>query len=347
MGLFQKKSLPDIDKLKAKKDVKGLIKALWWNWADHKGEPIIDTLYRKKAAQSLSEIADIKVMKSLVEVIHDAAIHYHRSNEYAELSIHKKNAKVLSCISQLAKESLSQIGQPAIEPIFKYIQKWNLDLTNDTNRKRPYFDSAKKSMLEVLTKIGDGETVFKNLQRAKKNVRSDTYLLVSKYWFSEISASEEGILTLARMAAEAVKTNDLELFNTIRSVLITNRKLKRFADVVRTHLPTSEHAQILNILCKDDNIKMILGMQDKNEKCVHCGSQFHKPETMNDKVNFDAMQKARVGCSRCGTAVCFSCAANSANERGKTGNCFCPKCGAELGRGGEAGEVGKHFSGWD
>ena len=68
---------------------------------------------------------------------------------------------------------------------------------------------------------------------------------------------------------------------------------------------------------------------------------------MIDKVDGLAMQKVRVGCSMCGTAVCFSCAASEADKRGKESNCFCPKCGTELGREGEAGGLGEHFSGWN
>lgn len=91
----------------------------------------------------------------------------------------------------------------------------------------------------------------------------------------------------------------------------------------------------------------IQGNQDMTKKCAHCGSGFYEPKTTMDKVDFGAMQKVRVGCSKCGTAVCFSCAATAADQRGKGGNCFCPKCGAELGSTGEAGELGKHFSGWN
>jgi len=82
-------------------------------------------------------------------------------------------------------------------------------------------------------------------------------------------------------------------------------------------------------------------------KCEHCGSTFYEPKTMMDRIDFNAMQRVRVGCSKCGTAVCFSCAATAADQRGKEGNCFCPKCGAELGQGGEAGTLGEHFSGWN
>ena len=84
-----------------------------------------------------------------------------------------------------------------------------------------------------------------------------------------------------------------------------------------------------------------------SRKCAHCGSRFYEPKNMRDKVDFEAMQKVRVGCSKCGMPVCFSCAATAADERGKGGNCFCPKCGEELGRSGEAGELGEYFSGWD
>ena len=88
-------------------------------------------------------------------------------------------------------------------------------------------------------------------------------------------------------------------------------------------------------------------MVKMQKKCTHCGKKFYEPKTLVDKTNFEAMQQVRVGCSKCKTPVCFSCAATAADERGKEGNCFCPKCGAELGRGGEAGELGEHFSGWD
>lgn len=82
-------------------------------------------------------------------------------------------------------------------------------------------------------------------------------------------------------------------------------------------------------------------------KCAHCNGEFYKPKSMKDKLDFEAMQSVRVGCSTCGTPVCFSCAATEADNRGESGNCFCPECGAELGEGGEAGELGEDFSGWD
>jgi hypothetical protein len=68
---------------------------------------------------------------------------------------------------------------------------------------------------------------------------------------------------------------------------------------------------------------------------------------MIEKTDFGAMQRVRVGCSKCQTAICFSCAATAADKKGKSGECFCPKCGADLGRAGEAGQLGNHFSGWN
>lgn len=89
------------------------------------------------------------------------------------------------------------------------------------------------------------------------------------------------------------------------------------------------------------------GVKDMTKTCGNCGSTFYEPKTMMDKVDFNAMQRVRVGCSKCGSAICFSCAATAADARGEGGNCFCPNCDAELGRGGEAGNLGDHFSRWN
>ncbi len=50
--------------------------------------------------------------------------------------------------------------------------------------------------------------------------------------------------------------------------------------------------------------------------CDHCGSKFFEPKTITDKIDFAAMQKARVGCSKCENAICFSCAATAADRPG-------------------------------
>lgn len=82
-------------------------------------------------------------------------------------------------------------------------------------------------------------------------------------------------------------------------------------------------------------------------KCDICGTIFYRPKNMIEKTKFKAMQRVRVGCSKCRKAVCFDCAVNAADKKGKSGECFCPECGADLGRGGEAGQLGDHYDGWD
>jgi len=86
--------------------------------------------------------------------------------------------------------------------------------------------------------------------------------------------------------------------------------------------------------------------QRNAKKCARCGCEFYEPRTMMDRINFDAMQRVRVGCSKCGAAVCFGCAATAADQRRKSMNCFCHKCGAELGKESEASRLGDHLSKW-
>lgn len=90
------------------------------------------------------------------------------------------------------------------------------------------------------------------------------------------------------------------------------------------------------------------GMQGKSvSTCGSGGTTFYEPKTATDKLDFVGMQRVRVGCSKCGAAVCFSCAATAADQQGKSGNCVCPKCGAELGAGGEAGTLGNRHPAWN
>lgn len=156
-----------------------------------------------------------------------------------------------------------------------------------------------------------------------------------------MSDDEESLVELARLASQAVRTKDLDKVQMIRSELRTHVDIARFSHAIRTRLSKSEQDAILQSILK------IKGNQDMEKKCAHCGSRFFEPKSLVDKLNDAGMQKVRVGCSKCGTPVCFSCAATEADKRGKKFNCFCPKCGAELGKGGEAGNLGDHFSGWN
>ncbi|MFH1560636.1 MAG: hypothetical protein ABID84_04425 [Chloroflexota bacterium] len=82
------------------------------------------------------------------------------------------------------------------------------------------------------------------------------------------------------------------------------------------------------------------------ETCAHCGSALDERKPIADEVDFSAMQRMHVGCRKCGTAVCFSCAATAASQMGIESNCLCPNCGAELGLGGEVDELGEDYYGW-
>jgi hypothetical protein len=82
------------------------------------------------------------------------------------------------------------------------------------------------------------------------------------------------------------------------------------------------------------------------ETCAHCGSNLDKLIPIADESNLSSVQKMKVGCKKCGTAVCLSCAFTAASKLGIKKNCICPKCGAELGLDGYVDELGDDYYGW-
>lgn len=187
MGLFGKKEPPNIDELRRKKNVKGLIKALKWQQHNIKGseERGLEELDRRKAALGIAEIADIKAIDSLIGVIREVE---HKKFILGGLDGTVQQSMVsieLTCICRATKEALSKIGQPAIDPILKFLKKWKLDC-EDIDRYR-YWDTIKKALLEVLTNIGEENDILKNLLKAKDTVRPETFFDVFKKWFSELS----------------------------------------------------------------------------------------------------------------------------------------------------------------
>jgi len=52
-----------------------------------------------------------------------------------------------------------------------------------------------------------------------------------------------------------VRTNDFDTFGTIRSALKTHVDIRRFTDVIRTHLSMTEQKAILNVLRRPETIK--------------------------------------------------------------------------------------------
>ena len=86
MGIFGK---PNIEKLKAKRDVKGIIKAL-----KYKGNGFV--FVRRDAIEALGEIGDPRAMEPLIEVLHD--------DFYGD-------------IGSKVGRALKKIGEPAVEPV--------------------------------------------------------------------------------------------------------------------------------------------------------------------------------------------------------------------------------------
>jgi hypothetical protein len=195
MGLFGKKEPPNIDELRRKKNVKGLIKALKWQQHNIKGsvELGVEELDRRKAALAIAEIADIKAINSLIEVIREAE--HKKSILGGEEGAVQQSivVKEFTSICRATIEALSSIGQPAVDPILQFLGKWKLDL-EDTDRYR-YWDTIKKALLEVLTNIGDEGNILKNLLKAKDTVRSDTFFDVFQKWFSELSNESKAVIS--------------------------------------------------------------------------------------------------------------------------------------------------------
>ena len=200
-SLFGDKSPPNIEQLKAKKNVNGLIKALKWRQHDINGsaESGIDESDRRKAALAVAEISGVKAIDSLIEVIRETEHKKHILDQLDITDQHSKVFKELTSISRAAKEALPIIGQPVVDRILKFLRKWKLDFI-DINRYQ-YWDTIKKSLLEVLTDIGDEEAVLKNLLKAKDTVLSETFSEVFIKRFPQVSGSDERLMKQKKKVA--------------------------------------------------------------------------------------------------------------------------------------------------
>ena len=77
--------------------------------------------------------------------------------------------------------------------------------------------------------------------------------------------------------------------------------------------------------------------------CDQCGTTFYRFSPMSG-LDLNALQEGRmrVGCRKCGSAICFKCAFEAAQLKGKHEQCICPVCGAKLGW-----DRSLQLSGWD
>lgn len=73
--------------------------------------------------------------------------------------------------------------------------------------------------------------------------------------------------------------------------------------------------------------------------CFKCSVTIPQIDSIMDMMRIpNAMVHNQAGCSKCGVVVCFNCAAAAGDAKGHRGHCYCPKCGADLGRGGETSQ---------
>jgi hypothetical protein len=118
MGIFDLFGPPNVEKMLAKKDVEGLIKAL-----RHKEANV-----RAKAAQALGKVGDVRAVKPLISAMKDAALlGYDAAEARAKIGPHaaKLLISALLLVREAAAEALAKLGTPAVEPLILALQDSN------------------------------------------------------------------------------------------------------------------------------------------------------------------------------------------------------------------------------
>jgi len=171
---------PNVDKLKAKNNVKGLIKALGYEKDQH---------VREAAAGALSQIGDPQAVEPLIAALKD------------------KNVR------QAAASALVQIGAPAVEPLIAALMDENSSLRwiaaralgqiGDGRAVEPLIAALKDvelvvrgASIEALGKIGDARAV-KPLSNIVKN-------------WSRMRFAEKGLWEKAASALETITGQNLD-----------------------------------------------------------------------------------------------------------------------------------------
>jgi HEAT repeat protein len=135
---------PDVEKLKAKRDVKGLIKALGYEKA---------STVRMAAARVLGEIGDARAVKPLTGALGDTNYKVRETAAYAlaQISAPAVGSLITALgdrdrdVRQVAAHVLTQIGPPAVEPLIAALEDddWNV----------------RWAAIEALGRIGDARSV--------------------------------------------------------------------------------------------------------------------------------------------------------------------------------------------
>jgi len=190
MGLFGS-SKPNFQKMEAKKDIKGLIKALKdsnstirWQAAFHLGKvgdtgavgPLIEALHDKErevrdtAAQALGKIGEVKALEPLIEAVKD-----HRG------------------IDGSAIRALEQIGKPAVGALIEVLQ--------DTN----YHWGTRSCAADALGRIGDVGAILPLIETLKDKQTQLSSLFTSIAWALTEVAGDEDRAALRHILVEAWK----------------------------------------------------------------------------------------------------------------------------------------------
>lgn len=264
---------------------------------------------------------------------------------------------ILAFFRDKTKEDLQQHDEISEEEIEDTIE-FKLRNSNAKNIKERWncLDSNElKAVYKTNNRVKWNDEVFQTIEQILKE-RGEKIRVERKTKPREhihifnlaVNASDKDLQELVNLLYEAAKSSNKNVIQTIQTVLKEYIDKERFIETVN-RFPQNKQVIILNAISQTQKTKSktIQKSQARNNQCAHCSSIFFTPRSSIDKLNDIGMQRVQVGCSKCSTPVCFSCAATAADHKGKEGNCFCPKCGAELGRGGEAGKLGDHFSGWE
>lgn len=140
MKIFDRK--PNIEELKEKKDVKGLIKAL-----KYKGDENV----RQKAAEALGEIKDTGAVKPLIKALDDEDIDVRVAAVEALGEIRDERAigpliqnfrNLYESVRVAAAEALEKIGEPAVKPLVQALHDEE-------------YPSVRGAMKEALKKLQD------------------------------------------------------------------------------------------------------------------------------------------------------------------------------------------------
>ncbi|MEX2720691.1 MAG: HEAT repeat domain-containing protein, partial [Candidatus Wukongarchaeota archaeon] len=155
---------PNVEKMKAKKDVKGLIKALKYKR---------DQDVRRYAALTLGEIGDAKAVEPLIQALKEEnkGIRWNAVGALDKLGWKPEDdiEKALYLIAKEEWDKLVRLGEPAVEPLIQALKDKDINV--------------RRGAAETLGKIGDAravEPLTQSLKDGDKDVRRNSTRALGK-----------------------------------------------------------------------------------------------------------------------------------------------------------------------